>query len=106
VGKENEGRLSKSLMNSAESSYQQGVLIGEDSYGVTKHVNEDENNLDTLTIQEVDQIIILIIGGIQVFLPNNQVGARACVAGATIKGKPTRTVKEEENEKILKSDLV
>jgi hypothetical protein len=82
VGEENEGRLSESLMNSAESSYQQGVLIGEDSYGFAEHVNEDDEKLDTLTIQEEDQRNILIIGGIEIFLPSSPVEARACVAGA------------------------
>jgi hypothetical protein len=52
VGKGEEMRLCESLMNSEESLDQQGVLTGE------------------------GQKYILIIGGIEVFLPSNPVGAR------------------------------
>jgi hypothetical protein len=55
VGKGKEMRLSESLMNSEESSYQQGVLTGE------------------------NQKRILIIGGIEVFLPDSLVEARASI---------------------------
>jgi hypothetical protein len=61
-------------MNSEVSSDQQGVLT------------------------EEDQRSILIIGGIEIFLPSSLVEARACVAGAAIEGKPTETVKEEEEK--------
>jgi hypothetical protein len=58
-------------MNSEESSSQQGVLTGE------------------------DQKSILIIGGIEIFLPSNPVEVRACVAETTIeKGQPTEIVME------------
>jgi hypothetical protein len=53
------------------------VLIDEDSCGFADHVNEDDDKLKTFTIQEEDQRIILIIGGIKIFLPNNQVEASA-----------------------------
>jgi hypothetical protein len=68
-------RLSKSLRNSEESSYQQGVLteeereVGEkpheheDSCGVASHMNEDDEKLNTSTLKEEDQRCILIIGG-------------------------------------------
>jgi hypothetical protein len=62
VGKGKEMRLSESLMNSEESSDQQGVMTGE------------------------NQKRILIIGGIEVFLPSIPVEARACVADATTAG--------------------
>jgi hypothetical protein len=75
VGRGKEMRLSKSLMNSEESSYQQGVLTGE------------------------NQKSILMIGGIQLFLPRNPVEARACVVDATTEERqPTETVMEEEVE--------
>jgi hypothetical protein len=78
VGKGKEMRLSKSLMNLEESSDQQGVLTGE------------------------NQKRIMIIGGIEVFLPSNPVEARACVAdAATTGGEPEETVMEEEMEKTL-----
>jgi hypothetical protein len=48
---------------------------------------------------EEDQKYILIIGGIWIFLPNNPVEARECVAEATTKGQPTVTVIEEEGKK-------
>jgi hypothetical protein len=43
-------RLSKSLMGSVEGSYQQGVLIDEDSCWFANHVNEDDDKLKTCTI--------------------------------------------------------
>jgi hypothetical protein len=49
---------------------------------------------------------ILIIGGIQIFLPNSEVEARECVAGATTEGQPAITAKEEEMEHILNSSPV
>ena len=70
-------RLCESLTDSVESSYQQGVLIGEYSCGFVDHVNEDDEKLKNLTIQEEDQKIIFIIGGIKEFLPNNQMKAIA-----------------------------
>ena len=62
MGKGKEMRLSESLMNSEESLDQQGVLTGEN------HKR------------------ILMIGGIQVFLPESPIEARACVADATTEG--------------------
>jgi hypothetical protein len=56
VGKEEERRLSESLMNSAESSYEQRELV------------------------EKEHKWILIIGGIQIFLPNSPVEASTSVA--------------------------
>jgi hypothetical protein len=65
-------------MNSEESSDQQGVLTGE------------------------DQRYILIIGGIEVFLPSSPVEAKVCVAEvATEDRQPTETVMEEEMEQTL-----
>jgi len=46
-------------------------------------------------MMEEDQKYILIIGGIEVFLPHNPIEARACVAGETTEGQPKNTVKEE-----------
>jgi hypothetical protein len=60
VGKGKEMRLSESLTNLEESSYQQGVLTGE---------NHER---------------ILIIGGMEVFIPSSLVEARECVADASI----------------------
>jgi hypothetical protein len=79
VGKGEEMRLSDSLMNSEVSLDQQGMLT------------------------EEDQRSILIIGGIEIFLPSSPVEARACVADATTEeGQPTVTViEEEEKEKTL-----
>jgi hypothetical protein len=97
VGREKEMRLSKSLESSEVSSCQRGVLIGEDSCGFEDHVNEDDDNLKTFTIQEEDQKSVLIIGGIKVFLPNNQEEASAHDEGATVgKIQPTVTVMMKE----------
>jgi hypothetical protein len=97
VGRGKEMRLSESLRSSEVSSCQQGVLIDEDSCGFADHVNEYDEKLNTLTIQEEDQRSILIIGGIQIFLPNNPVEARECVADATTEeGQPMVTVMMKE----------
>ena len=75
VGKGKEMRLSESFMNSEESLDQQGVLTGE------------------------NQKIIMIIGGIEVFLPSNPVEARACVVyAATAGGYLEETIMEKEME--------
>jgi hypothetical protein len=71
VGRGNEMRLSESLTDSVESSYQRGVLIDGDSCGLADNVNEDDDKLKNFTIQEENQRSILIIGGIKIFLPNN-----------------------------------
>jgi hypothetical protein len=85
VGREKEMRLSESLRISKESSCQEGVMIDEDSCGFVDHVNEYDEKLNNITIQEEDQRSILIIGGIQIFLPNSPVEARECVVDATKK---------------------
>jgi hypothetical protein len=64
-------------------------MIGEDSCGFEDHVNEDNEKLNTSIIEEKDQRIILIVGGIQIFLPDSPIEARACVAYATTEeGQP------------------
>jgi hypothetical protein len=100
VGRGKEMRLSESLRSSEVGSCQQGVVIGEDSCGFADHVNEDDEKLKTLTIQKEDHRSILIIGGINTFLPNNQVEASAHDEGALTEEErqPTETVKEEEME--------
>jgi hypothetical protein len=78
------------------------VLIGKGSCGFVDHVNEDDEKLNTLTIQEENHRSILIIGEIQIFLSDSPIEARACVADATIvEGKPTVTVMMKE--KILEA---
>ena len=57
---------------------------------VADHVNEDDEKLNTLTIQEEDHRSILIIGGIKTFLPDSPVEARSCVTDETAgEGQPT-----------------
>jgi len=78
------------------------VLIDEDSYGFANHVNEDNEKLNTPIAAEEDHRCILIIGGIEIFLPSSPVEARACVADATTEERqPAETIKEEEKERIL-----
>jgi hypothetical protein len=57
---------------------------------------------------EEDQRCILIIGGIQIFLPSSPIEATTHIAdAATRKGQPTVTViEEEEIEKMLMSSPV
>jgi hypothetical protein len=67
-------------MNSVESSYQKGVLIDEHSCGFVDHVNEDDENLNTPIATEEDQRCVLIVGGIQIFLPNSPIETNTRVA--------------------------
>jgi hypothetical protein len=67
-------------INSAESPYHQGVLIDEDSCGFVDHVNEDDEKLNTPITMEEDQRCVLIIGGIQIFLPNSPAETNTRVA--------------------------
>jgi hypothetical protein len=73
VGKGEKMRLSKSLMNSGMSSDQREELV------------------------EKDQRNLLIIGGIEIFLPLSPVEARVCVAdAATTERQPVVTVMMKE----------
>jgi hypothetical protein len=58
-------------MNSVESSYQKGVLIDEHSCGSADQVNEDDEKLNNPIAMEEDQRCVLIVVGIQIFLPNS-----------------------------------
>jgi len=41
----------------------------EDSCGFSRHVNEDDDKLKTFTIREADLKRLIMIGGIEIFLP-------------------------------------
>jgi hypothetical protein len=106
-------------MNSAESSCQQGVLTGEreakerphsyeDSCGVADHVNEDDEKLNTSITEEEDQRSVLIIGGIQIFLPTSQAEASIGVVdaaerqpGVTVIGEKEQT---SESSQVMERD--
>jgi hypothetical protein len=89
-------RLPESLINSEVSSDQQVQLIeDEDSCGFLSHVNEDDDKLKTFTIQEADLRSLIMIGGIEVFLPLAQEKGKICVAdAATTGGQLAETVAE------------
>jgi hypothetical protein len=80
-------------MSSAESSHQRVLTdeeeaeerphSDEDSCGTVNHVNEDDEKLKTSTIEEKDQRTILIIGGVEIFLPRGRGEASTDVADAT-----------------------
>jgi hypothetical protein len=99
-------------MSSAESSCQQGVLTDgeeeeerphpyEDSCGTASRVNEDDDKLETFITEEKDQRSVLVIGGVEIFLPSSRGEVSTDVADAT-EGQQDETVMEEE-EQILKS---
>jgi hypothetical protein len=103
VGKGSKMRLSESLKNSEESSYQQGMLTSgreaeershlyEYSCGFVDHVNEDDEKLNTSTVKEEYQMCILIIGGIKIFLPESQVDPSICVVYTIEEGQLAETV--------------
>jgi hypothetical protein len=75
-----------------------------DSCRTMSRVNEDDDKLETfITVKEEGQRDVLIIGGVEIFLPNDQGEANTYIAEAT-EGQPTKTVKEEK-EQILMSVL-
>jgi hypothetical protein len=90
VGKGEQMRLSESLMNSEVSSDQREEL--------TEKMNSEVSSYQRGELMEKeDQKSILMIGGIEIFLPLRSVEVRACVAeGATEEGQPTETVMGEE----------
>jgi hypothetical protein len=96
VGRDKEMRLLESIRSSEVGSGHQGVMIDEDSCGFSYHVNEYDDKLETSTIKEKDQRIILIIGGIKEFLPHSQVKAIAHDESVAREGgQPAETIKEE-----------
>jgi hypothetical protein len=98
-------------MSSAESSHQRMLTDEEeaegrphsdgDSRGAASRVNEDDEKLQTSTIEEKDQGSILIIGGVEIFLPSGQGEASTDVADAT--GRQQAETVMEEEEQILMS---
>jgi hypothetical protein len=67
-------------MNLVESSYQKGVLIDEHSCGFADQVNEENEKLNTPIAEEEDQRCVLIVGRIQIFLPNSPTETNTRVA--------------------------
>jgi hypothetical protein len=90
VGKGEQMRLSKSLMNSKMSLDQQEELTEKMSSEVSSY---QQGQL----IEKEDHKSIMMIGGIKVFLPYSPVGASVCVTNAaTVVGQPAMIVKEME----------
>jgi hypothetical protein len=57
---------------------------GGNSRGTVSHVNEDDDKLETfITIEEKDQRDVLIIGGVEIFLPSDRGEASTDVADVT-----------------------
>jgi hypothetical protein len=85
VGKDEE-------MRSDESSHQRMLIDEEEAegiphsegylHGVASRVNEDDEKLQTSTIEEKDQGSILIIGGVEIFLPSGRGEASIDVVNA------------------------
>jgi len=67
-------------MSSDDNSYQRALKYeeegkerpqsSENSRGIVGHVNEDNGKLKTSTVKDRDQRTILIIGGVEIFLPS------------------------------------
>jgi hypothetical protein len=68
----------------------------EDSCGFPNHVNEDDDKLKTFTIREADLRSLIMIGGIEIFLPLAQEEAEIWVADtAKTEGQLAEIVAEE-----------
>jgi hypothetical protein len=89
-------RLSEGLMNSEVSQNQQEELTeDEDSYDSPSHVNEYDDKLKTFTIRETDLRSLIMIRGIEIFLPLAQEEVEICVVDETkIGGQLAETVTE------------
>jgi hypothetical protein len=90
-------------MSSAESSLADEEVeekphsVG-DSHRLVSHVNEYDDMLENFIIaKEEDQRDILIIGGVEIFLPSGQGKARKDVANVTGR-QQEETVKEEKEQ--------
>jgi len=88
-----------------EEEAKERLRSGETSRGIVAHVNEDDEKLKTSIVKEKDQGSILVIGGIEVFLPHSPIKARECVADAK-NIHPAVAIIEEEKEKMLMFTLV
>jgi hypothetical protein len=67
--------------------------------GKGEEINSAEISNHQGVLMEEDQRCVMIIGGIQIFLPHIPVEARACVADAIEEGQPIVTVIEEEKSR-------
>jgi hypothetical protein len=73
-----------------------------DSRRTVSRVNEDDDKLETfITVKEEDQRDVLIIGGVEIFLPSGRGEASTDVADAT--GRQQEETVKEEKEHILMS---
>ena len=59
-------------------------------------MNEDDEKLNTSITKEEYHRSVLVIGGIEIFLPRSQGEASMCVVDAATKGQQFETVMEEE----------
>jgi hypothetical protein len=94
--------LTEQVSSEVDLDQQVQLTENEDSCGFPSHVNEDDDKLKNFTIREDDLGILIMIGGIEIFLPLSQEEAEIWVADATNieEEQPVPTVKEEELEKI------
>jgi hypothetical protein len=99
VGRDEQIRLQEGLIKSEVSLNQPKELTEkEGSCGSPIHVNEDDDKLKTCTIREEYQMDLLMVGGIQIFLPFAADYVEVCIAdvevATTEAGQPTQTVRE------------
>jgi hypothetical protein len=73
----------------------------EDTCETASRVNEDDDKLENFITEEKDHRCVLVIGGVNIFLPSNRGEASTYVVDAT-EGQRADTIMEEE-EQILKS---
>jgi len=72
VGNEEEVRsakISRQGVLTDEEEAKERPRSGEDSCGTASRVNEDDDKLETFITAEKDQRTIMIIGGLEIFLP-------------------------------------
>jgi hypothetical protein len=84
-----------------EEEVEEGPHSDGDSCRIVSRMNEDDEKLQTFVIEEKDQRSVLIVGGVEIFLPSGQGEASTYVVDVT-EGHPAEIVMGEK-EQILNS---
>jgi hypothetical protein len=99
VGKDEEMRsdeISRQRMLADEEESKGRPHSDGDSCGAASHVNEYDEKLQTSTIEEKDRGSILIIVGVEIFLPSGRGEASTDVANATGRHQDETSMEKEE----------
>jgi hypothetical protein len=92
------------VISKVDLDQQMQLIEDEDSCGFPIHVNEDDDKLKTFTIREDNLRSLMMIEGIEIFLPLAQGEAKIWVTDATTtEEQPVVTVREEGLKQIFEA---